>query len=802
MNTRTIPEAEHYAQLQEKDHEIEVLFGRIRAIREAEAIREADKRGERLKTLEGRIERLLRIAKKRNEEIAALKSDRAREVEALEARIQEILRSNSWALTAPMRVAKNVALRVMTWLKPLPPPPAALGGETETTGPDRRRQGKEASSRRINVIIPMYNNLHGTKHCVEKVVASLEYNRCESIVTVINDDSTEEGFSEYLREIAVLGCVVLHNRQNLGFVKTVNYGMQNTPQDDVVLLNTDTEVNGNWLDRLQRCAYYERNIGTVTPFSNNAESCSFPSVFHDNKLPAGTTAAAVDAAFSNVSGYDPVDLPTAVGFCMFIKRDCLDEVGLFDDFMWGRGYGEENDFCAQASLKGWRSVLCPNVFVFHEGGGTFGLEKKERMQHAQKVFDRKYPHYAESLRRYMESDPAKDIRLRAMLSLLKSSDKPVILYLTHGLGGGSDRHVFDLVDFLGDQAFGIIVHASGPEECVLVLDGRKQTLTLRFNRERQRELVRFLTSCRVSKVHVHNGWRVPDWIFALPKRLGVPYDITVHDYFYINGNPHLMDENEMFCADEERRDECCANELKFPIPDNLTADLFRVRNTRFIKDADRVLMPSQYALELMSRYFPDANYILADHMDRELGGPYPSVVVRPAYVDEMMRIAVLGTLGRFKGADILDYVAMQTEAQCEFHLIGTAYRTLDAAIIQHGSYAMEDLPTLIDETDPHLIWFPVTVPETYSYTLSESLYSGRPIVAPDIGSFQERTRNRPYTYIEPWNKPKSDWVVFFRTLRVAFQNETPQVLPWQDQPLHAFQYKRDYLLDRHDNPSQ
>ena len=405
-------------------------------------------------------------------------------------------------------------------------------------------------------------------------------------------------------------------------------------------------------------------------------------------------------------------------------------------------------------------------------------------------------HYGQHVQDNKTADPAKEIRIRAMLSLLKSSDKPVILHLAHGMGGGADKHVFDLIEFLGDRAFGIVAQPSGPDACALVLDGRKQTLTLRFSHERRRELVRFLASHRVGRVHVHQGWSVPEWMLDLPKFLRVPYDLTTHDFFWINGNPHLIDENGFFCEDKETRDERCSID-ECPVPEGLPVELFRERKARLFNGADRVLSPSQYTRDLLGGYFPDANYILADHHDRELGGSYPPVVVRPTYRDEKMWIAVLGALGSHKGPDVLDYVAMMTEAECEFHLIGTAYRPLDAAILQSGEYSEEDLPALIDEADPAFIWYPAIWPETYSYTLTEGLYSGRPIVAPDIGSFPERTRNRPYTYIEPWNKPMPDWVGFFKTLKAAFETETLRALPWRDQPRFAFRYGRDYLTDYH-----
>ena len=68
-------------------------------------------------------------------------------------------------------------------------------------------------------------------------------------------------------------------------------------------------------------------------------------------------------------GQPLVELPTAVGSCMAIRRACLDEVGGFDADRFGRGYGEENDFCRRASAADWRHVAATDLFVWHRGGG-------------------------------------------------------------------------------------------------------------------------------------------------------------------------------------------------------------------------------------------------------------------------------------------------------------------------------------------------------------------------------------------------------------------------------------------------
>ena len=74
------------------------------------------------------------------------------------------------------------------------------------------------------------------------------------------------------------------------------------------------------------------------------------------------------------------EMPTAVGFCMAISLRAIKRVGLFDEETFGRGYGEENDFCQRAEQAGLRNVLCDNAYVVHHGGASFrplGLKPDE-----------------------------------------------------------------------------------------------------------------------------------------------------------------------------------------------------------------------------------------------------------------------------------------------------------------------------------------------------------------------------------------------------------------------------------------
>ncbi|MFZ7112438.1 MAG: hypothetical protein ACOWYE_12205, partial [Desulfatiglandales bacterium] len=105
---------------------------------------------------------------------------------------------------------------------------------------------------------------------------------------------------------------------------------------------------------------------------------------------------------------------------------------------------------------------------------------------------------------------------------------------------------------------------------------------------------------------------------------------------------------------------------------------------------------------------------------------------------------------------------------------------------------------LISKSDPHLIWFPAQWPETYSYTLSAALESGRPLVVPDIGAFPERVRGRPLTWVEPWDKPSDRWLEFFLDLRdrLSAPEEGEASRAWEEQqvPQGEFSYRSDYVI--------
>ena len=261
----------------------------------------------------------------------------------------------------------------------------------------------------IDVIIPVYKGLNQTRRCIDSVLGSGQATAFE--IVAVDDASPDLGITRYLDELAAAGRITLvRNDANRGFVQSVNRGMALHPDRDVVLLNSDTEVANDWLDRLRRGACAYPDIGTVTPFSNNATICSYPFEGWAGGVPGTLGLAALDRLFATTNAGRLVDMPTAVGFCMCIRRACLDQVGLFDAERFGRGYGEENDFCMRAAGVGWRNVLAGDVFVYHEGAVSFSGERLALTENAGKTLAELYPDYVRKVREYVIRDPATTLR--------------------------------------------------------------------------------------------------------------------------------------------------------------------------------------------------------------------------------------------------------------------------------------------------------------------------------------------------------------------------------------------------------
>ena len=253
-----------------------------------------------------------------------------------------------------------------------------------------------------SVIVPAYGALRELTRCLRSVVDCTSRN---ALIFLADDATPNNPFAGLVQSLTdELGdrFRYLRHDSNRGFVGNVNSAIAETT-GDVVLLNSDTVVTPGWLERLGEVFESDPRIATATPWSNNAEICSIPDFCRSNALPSDAATWAEAALQAGPPCYP--DLPTGVGFCMAIRRAAWDDVGDFDQATFGRGYGEENDFCLRAAGHGWRNVLCDNAFVAHEGGVTFAAEGLVPGGENLARLLARYPDYNRQVAEFIMADP-------------------------------------------------------------------------------------------------------------------------------------------------------------------------------------------------------------------------------------------------------------------------------------------------------------------------------------------------------------------------------------------------------------
>jgi GT2 family glycosyltransferase len=242
------------------------------------------------------------------------------------------------------------------------------------------------------IVVPIYNS----PQCVQRCIAALlRHTHPARRKILIDDASTDPAIGEILREFARRpDILVRRNERNLGYTASCNLGIELAGKADVVLLNADTQVGPRWLERLRLTAYADAGIGTVTAVSDNAGAFSVPELERYCPIPQRwTLEQAQRALLQHCAGCLP-QLPTGNGFCMYVKRELFDRVGVLDVAAFPSGYGEENDLCQRAEREGFRHVIAGDVLVQHERSASFGEERRTTLgAQGMAVLRQRHPDY-------------------------------------------------------------------------------------------------------------------------------------------------------------------------------------------------------------------------------------------------------------------------------------------------------------------------------------------------------------------------------------------------------------------------
>ena len=608
----------------------------------------------------------------------------------------------------------------------------------------------------VAVVVPVYGAPDEVERCLDSVVATTDG---DVPLIVIDDASPGDAITALLERYRSLpNITILDNAQNLGFVRTVNRGLEAAGSADVVILNSDTEVTPGWLSRLRAAAYSAADVGTATPFSDNAGAFSAPepgtNEYPDHPLDS------IAREITRTSRWLRPEGPTGNGFCLYMKRSFLDDVGDLDHESFPRGYGEENDICMRGVDRGWRHVIDDATVVRHALGTSFGAERTTLMKQGRAKLDELHPTYTQRVREFLASPDLASARVAVghAISGIEQDSTPRrsrVLYVMHGAGGGTPLTNLDLMRGVEHQYEPVLLRSDGRRLTFSMLEAGEVVETEHHDldtpitaggprHDEYRNVVAgFIARAGIEMVHVrqfiHHSLDIADICAAMR----IPLIVSLHDYYPVCPTTQLLDDQMRFCAGR-----CTPGQgtcfVDFPwlgdLP-HLKHDYVHTWRAMFapvLEQADALVTTAPSAKQVILNGFPQlaaADFRVIEH-GRDLDQRELAVPPTPG---GKIRILVPGNVNEQKGGAVIkQLIAMDESSRLEFVVLGNVKHTLKPLGIEMGPYERDEFHGLVERISPSFSAVLSIWAETYSHTVSESWAAGLPVLAFDLGAVGER----------------------------------------------------------------
>ncbi|WP_051180071.1 glycosyltransferase [Selenomonas ruminantium] len=304
---------------------------------------------------------------------------------------------------------------------------------------------KSAHSLLTSIVILNKDLLIYTKQLIESI---RQYTEKGSYEIIVVDNGSQDGSVEWLQQQNDVRLIA--NKENAGFPKGCNQGMEIARGQEILLLNNDTVVTTNWLTNLRQALYAEPGIGAVGPVTNSCSNLQKIEIPYPNE----NDPVAMRAMQSFAAAYNKSDprkwhkWMMLVGFCMLFKREVYEQIGGMDE-AYSPGNFEDDDYSMRIRRAGYEILLCRDTFIHHFGSKTFykltnGMLGKERTQYDQ-YMQRNDDYFCQKW------NLRKDFyhRYRTILPSLKFSDEPMRI-IEYEAGSTMDLYILGSLCRQGD----------------------------------------------------------------------------------------------------------------------------------------------------------------------------------------------------------------------------------------------------------------------------------------------------------------------------------------------------------------
>jgi GT2 family glycosyltransferase/glycosyltransferase involved in cell wall biosynthesis len=605
----------------------------------------------------------------------------------------------------------------------------------------------------VTIVLPVYNGLSLLSEALNRIEANTDISWR---LIVVEDCSSDPDVRPFVEHWCACRAHVdlIENDLNQGFVRSVNTALAKALGygNHVILLNSDAFVPKGWAGRLLAPIATNASISSVTPMSNDAEIFSVPVAGTRIDLRPGEADQIDSTARRLRAGAAVSDAPTGVGFCMAINIAFLRSVGALDE-IFGRGYGEEVDWCQRASRQGGRNVGIGNLFVEHRGGASFGMQKAQLIASHSKIIMDRYPLYSASVQDFVDNDPLATERLALAVSLFAARQAEFSIFIAHSLGGGAEKYLLNrlrqekmaaIVIRVGGHLarWSVELYAPGIPNRQFFTDDWDAVIGLLYPINQRRIVYSNAVSDR-------DPYSIPSLVRGLRRSEDDQIEVLFHDYFPISPSHSLLNAAGLFRGMPLAGSEDAAHRWQAAGKREVTLSEWQEAWGALMKEAVEMVVFSESSRKLVETAFPEAA---------------SKIIVRPHNVDVIKQIphtqrknvvvGVLGNINRQKGAEVVIAAAKDlTDRGVGLIVIGNFDPSipLPSAIKIHGTYELEQLPVLVARYGITDWLIPSISPETFSYTTHEALATGMPVWTFDLGAQGDAAKRASNGHVIPFD---------------------------------------------------
>ena len=613
----------------------------------------------------------------------------------------------------------------------------------------------------VNIVIAAFNNLH----LLEPLFQDLcDYTDLDCILTIVDDGSKREDLHKFYDKLEgtpfehefIKQINIIRREENCGFVKSTNAGLR-LSEGHSVILNTDTRLPPKWLSKLMRPIYEDESICSVTPMTNGGTVASFPIIGIDNKLVGGLDVVEIDKFFTNLDIKKYIEVPSGVGFCMAMAQNFTKKYGILDEETFGRGYGEENDWCLRSAKNGGRNVIVHDLFVYHIHGATFKEEKRNLVEAHLKLINERYPDYGNNVSNFFNYDKVAYIRIAALLEYLGKYPDNGEIIIDHNLGGGANSYRKDKLEealangrivilvcpITEDSVIGVEVHTN--EGTFTAIYDSLETLFVTVQNGTKLKII-------VNNLVSYNDLNIDLKCLRHLFDKGANIEYLVHDFYAICPSYTLLNNEGKFCnvPDLISCNLCFNNGIKSLQNQVNSIETWR-NNWSDIISKSTIKCFSYSSETIVKRAFgEELNVIVEPHKVKWLSDLESQKSKTMKSYDDF-KIGILGGINFEKGRDKVLEISQLLEQkypEAKIVIVGVASPKINARnIFETGSYNPLDLPDIISNNKLDVFLLPSICPETFSFTTSELMSLGLGVACYNIGAPPERVRNYEFGVI-------------------------------------------------------